>query len=416
MQWTTNEAATARVDYGTSSSNLNLNVSSATLATSRTLTLPGLTSQTTYFYRVTSVDAAGNSTTTPTAPAAPLSFTTLDVTPPTISAISATPAGTSATIQWTTNESATARVDYGTSSSNLNLNVSSAALATSRTLTLPTLASGTTYFYRVTSVDAAGNSATTPTSPAAPLSFTTLDITPPTISAITATPSPTSATIQWNTNESANARVNYGTSSSNLNLNVTSATLATSRTLTLTGLTANTTYFYRVVSADAAGNSTTSPNPPTAPLSFVTPAQPSSVTILTGTLNSGNAASLANDDNNNYQVNSTTTGTRTTAWYATFTNIPNNATSLRITYRGSNSNTCSQDIDIWNWSGAGSWSTMDNNRNVGTTEVTVANLVPSGTIANYISGTTGSGDVRVRVICTDNGSFTSRGEFMQLQY
>jgi hypothetical protein len=101
------------------------------------------------------------------------SFTTVDSTPPVISSISAVPTTTSATILWTTDEAATTRVNYGTSPSNLNLSATNATPVTAHTINLTGLGAHTTYFYRVTSVDASTNSATAPASPAAPATFVT---------------------------------------------------------------------------------------------------------------------------------------------------------------------------------------------------------------------------------------------------
>jgi hypothetical protein len=99
---------------------------------------------------------------------------TPDVTPPVISGIVATPAGDglSASVTWTTDEPATSRVDYGTSPLSLTLNVSSGSFVTSHGLTLSGLATGTTYYYRVTSADANTNSASSPTPPATASFFT----------------------------------------------------------------------------------------------------------------------------------------------------------------------------------------------------------------------------------------------------
>ena len=114
-------------------------------------------------------DVAGN----PMAAPVTWSFTTVDSTPPVISSISAVPATTTATILWTTDEAATTRVNYGTSPSNLNLSATNGAPVTAHTINLTGLGAHTTYFYRVTSVDASTNSATSPASPAAPATFVT---------------------------------------------------------------------------------------------------------------------------------------------------------------------------------------------------------------------------------------------------
>ena len=122
--WTTDELATSRVDYGTSPDSLNLSASSASLVATHALTLTGLASNTTYYYRVTSVDAASNSATSPILTDPPLSFVSLAT--PLITNVVATSAGDglSASVTWTTDVPATSRVDYGTSAGALTQNVS----------------------------------------------------------------------------------------------------------------------------------------------------------------------------------------------------------------------------------------------------------------------------------------------------
>ncbi|MCP4148466.1 MAG: hypothetical protein GY757_12035 [bacterium] len=84
------------------------------------------------------------------------------------------------------------------------------------------------------------------------------DTTPPVISSISAgSISQTGATITWTTDESADSEVNYGTTSS-YGSTETSASLVTSHSISLTGLTAETTYHYSVQSSDSSSNTSTS--------------------------------------------------------------------------------------------------------------------------------------------------------------
>lgn len=80
-------------------------------------------------------------------------------------------------------------------------------------------------------------------------------------------PSTTTATISWTTNESSNASVRYGTSSTNLATRVDDTGFGTSQSISLTGLAANTLYYYNVTSCDSSGNCNTS-----GPRSFTTDA------------------------------------------------------------------------------------------------------------------------------------------------
>ena len=99
-----------------------------------------------------------------------------DIVPPTISAVSVAPGRTTATVTWTTDEPSTSTVSYGTSAASLTSSFGNSVLVTAHNLTLPSLAPGTQYFYRVTSADAATptpNSSTSPPTASAPATFTT---------------------------------------------------------------------------------------------------------------------------------------------------------------------------------------------------------------------------------------------------
>ena len=90
-----------------------------------------------------------------------------------ISNLAHTAGNGTASITWNTDKPADSRVDYGTSAGALSLNQSAAGLVTSHSVQLTGLAPNTTYYYRVTSTDAAANTSTEPQSPAPPASFTT---------------------------------------------------------------------------------------------------------------------------------------------------------------------------------------------------------------------------------------------------
>jgi glucose/arabinose dehydrogenase/PKD repeat protein len=142
-------------------------------------------------------------------------------------------------------------------------------------------------------------------------------------------------------------------------------------------------------------------------------AYPSATTVQTGTRRAGDFSHLTSDDNGYYQVNSTTSGTRTSAWYASFTAVPNALTSLKVTYKGKNSRSCTQTVAAWRWT-TNTWVTIDS-RSVGTTEVAITKT-PSGTLADYVSGTSGDGEVRVRVRCTASAGFYASGDLMKIAY
>jgi phosphodiesterase/alkaline phosphatase D-like protein len=252
ITWSTNEASTTQVEYGLTTAYGSLSALDATLVTNHTRTLSGLNPSTTYHFRVISKDAADN-----TATSEDNSFTTSaapDTTAPVLSAITAgSVTATSATINWTTNEAATAQVEYGTTTAYGLTSALDNTLLTGHTRTLSNLTPSTTYHFRVISKDAADNTATssdnTFTTPAPP------DTTAPTLSGITAgNLTPSSATVSWTTNELSDAQIQYGTTTAYGSATSLNSALTLSHSQGLTGLSASTLYHYRVLSKDAAGN------------------------------------------------------------------------------------------------------------------------------------------------------------------
>jgi serine protease AprX len=124
---------------------------------------------------------------------------------------------------------------------------------------------------------------------------------------------------------------------------------------------------------------------------------------------------LAADDGSYYEVNSTTSGTRTSSWYGSFSGISNELRNLKVDYSGRNSRTCTQTVAIWRWTDS-QWVQLDS-RSVGTSEIKIANLAPGGTLGDYVSGEAGDGELRVRVRCTrSSGSFYARGDMMRVAF
>ncbi|MBI1999003.1 MAG: fibronectin type III domain-containing protein, partial [Parcubacteria group bacterium] len=86
-----------------------------------------------------------------------------------------------------------------------------------------------------------------------------VDITPPTISGVTASNiTQASSTVSWTTNENTDSQVEYGLTTSYGSTSALNAALVTSHSVNLSELTAGTVYHYRVKSKDAAGNVATS--------------------------------------------------------------------------------------------------------------------------------------------------------------
>ena len=242
----------------------------------------------------------------------------------------------------------------------------------------------------------------------------TVDATAPVISAVAATATTTGATITWTTNEASDSIVTYGTSAASLTSTASVATMVTSHSVTLSGLTAGRTYYYRVTSRNAAALSATAPaTAATFATRTIVAQAPATTTITTGSLMTGTAASLATDNATYYVVNSTTSGsTRTSTWYGAFTGVSRSLANLTVSYSGGQSRSVTQHIEIYRWSDA-TWVTL-RTATIGTTEVAATGLVPAGAAVNYVS-TAGEVRVRVRSVGTTSSFFTA-GDFLQIGF
>jgi hypothetical protein len=96
-----------------------------------------------------------------------------DVAAPLITSVSALPGSASAVVSWSTDEAATSTVEYGLTATALTGTATTAGRSLAHSVSLTGLNPGTTYFYRVISVDVAGNESKSPAASASAASFTT---------------------------------------------------------------------------------------------------------------------------------------------------------------------------------------------------------------------------------------------------
>jgi hypothetical protein len=176
ISWETNKATMGKLYFSTSrpvgtTSPVVANASRS--GTLHTVTLKNLNASTTYFYKVEARDYSGKVTTSTELSFATTGGTVADTMAPVISGIAATTTATGVNVSWTTNEPASSKVWYGTSTPVIGATstqtVMTSALVTAHTVALPVLAASTTYYFMVSSADAAGN-----TSSSAELNFQVL--------------------------------------------------------------------------------------------------------------------------------------------------------------------------------------------------------------------------------------------------
>ncbi|MBI2506043.1 MAG: fibronectin type III domain-containing protein [Candidatus Latescibacteria bacterium] len=157
IRWTTDEAATGQVSFGTTAqlgSQRNLGQAGLT----HEISLTNLSPATTYFYKVSASDLSNNGPTSSQV----LSFTTEaqpDLQSPVVSGVEAVPSDSVAIIRWTTDEVGDSFVEFGTSEAVLGDKAGDDKDLSAHEVVLTHLRPSTTYFYRAGSVDRADNPA-----------------------------------------------------------------------------------------------------------------------------------------------------------------------------------------------------------------------------------------------------------------
>jgi len=221
----------------------------------------GLSNGTAYFYVVSAVNAAGESANSSQASATPVAPATPPATP---TGLQATPGNAEVSLTWTASTGATSyHVKRSTTSGGPYTQIAAPASAN---YTDTGLTNGTTYYYVVSAVNSAGESASssqvsaTPVAPPAP---------PATPTGLQATAGNAQVVLSWN--------ASAGATSYDVLRSTTSggpyATVATptGTNYTDTGLTNGTTYYYVVSASNAAGTSANSSQVSATPQASVTP-------------------------------------------------------------------------------------------------------------------------------------------------
>jgi len=147
VTWQTNEPASTLLNYGLTNAYELGQMTEATLNSSHSILLPGLTEGSTYHLQINATDAANNTTTS-----TDISFIAEAPQPPVISNISVSANDTAATITWTTDKPADSVIDYGLDTTYGNL-VIDANLTTNHSLTLSGLTPEATYHFQISGTD-----------------------------------------------------------------------------------------------------------------------------------------------------------------------------------------------------------------------------------------------------------------------
>lgn len=255
LTWATAEYATiGKVDWGTSSGNLGNSVAETVAGKTHSLTVTGLTPDTDYFFRVTAADDRGQEKVS-----AVIRVRTEAIPLPVweITNFSGTSTQVSVSLGWETSGYPTVgTLRWGTSAGNLNRTVTESSAGETHALEVTGLTADKDYFFQVTAKDDRGQSKSS-----AVIKVRTQAIPLPvwSITNFGGTAGQTSATLSWNTSDYATVgTVMWGTSSDNLDQTKPESQAGTSHSLSITGLTPDTTYYFRVAAVDDRGQTKTS--------------------------------------------------------------------------------------------------------------------------------------------------------------
>ena len=268
ITWTTNELADSKVYYkasatfpGITTGDYTNSASVPSMVTSHSVTLSGLAPNTQYFFLVQSTDPLSQASTS-----ADVLYTFTTPFGASISNVTtAQVRDTGATVTWNTDAGADSTVTYSTSTAfTYSLATTSATAEMNHSLGITGLTNATTYYYYVSSVSGGNTSVDKNIVNGLPQYYsfhTSNDATAPVISGVgEALVGDTGATIIWDTDEGATSQIEWGSTTGLGAFTTETSTFSQSHGVTLTGLTANTPYYFRVISRDQAGNSASDDN------------------------------------------------------------------------------------------------------------------------------------------------------------
>jgi hypothetical protein len=160
ITWNTDQPSTSQVEYGTTTAYGNITSVNPTDVTAHSQDLTQLLASTLYHYRVHSTNATGSEsisadltmTTAAAQPVVALVISSLVISNVATGSITSS----SAAISWTTNQSATTQIQYGTTSAYGLWTTLNSALSTSHSQGLTGLSGGRVYHYQVISTNASG--------------------------------------------------------------------------------------------------------------------------------------------------------------------------------------------------------------------------------------------------------------------
>jgi titin len=280
LTWTDNASNEDGFEIERSLDGTNFTAIATNAANLTTYSDTGLSPSTTFYYRVRAFNAVNQTGYSNLA-----SARTFDVPPPTPTGLTALAGNAQVSLNWSASTGATSNnvKRAGTSGGPYTV------IATAITLTSytdNTVANGTTYYYVVSAVNSAGESADSNQASATPLA----PLPPSAPSGLTATTiSSSQINLSWSDNSNDETSFKIERSTNGINFTQIAVTASNATAFSDSGLAPATTYYYRVRASSSAGDSAYS-NLSSATTLAVPPAAPSALTATAGSTSQINLA------------------------------------------------------------------------------------------------------------------------------
>jgi predicted phage tail protein len=264
---------------GTSPGGENTTPVNGSLVTATSSTVTGLTNGTTYYFKVTAVNGVGEGRASSEVSAVPATV------PGAPTGLTATRGNAQVILSW-----AAPALDGGSQVTGYDLYVGTTAdlsgnapvaRVTGTVVTVTNLINGTRYYFRVAAVNRVGGGPASNEVSAVPLTV------PGAPTGLTATPGNSRVTLSWAAPPDGGAAISGylifdGTRPGGENRTPVNGSLVTATSYTVTGLTNGTTYYFRVIAVNAAGEGPLSAEAP-ATLLRIVPTSPPPSTSTSGT-------------------------------------------------------------------------------------------------------------------------------------
>ena len=253
LSWSPVSTATSYNLYYATSSGVTTTNGTKITPVSSPYTQAGLAANTSYYYVVTAVNSAGESSASAPVSAVTAATNPVPTLPPAPTGMSATGGTNQVTLSWGAVNTATSYNVYYATTNGVTTASGTKLNATTSPAVLTGLAEGTTYYYVVTAVNNAGEGA-----PSVQVAATTLSQVPtPTVPAapvgVAAVGGANQATITWPAVSGASSYNVYRSTAAGVTTTSGTKVAAVTSPYIMTGLTAGTTYYFIVTAVNSVG-------------------------------------------------------------------------------------------------------------------------------------------------------------------